>query len=440
MDASRIIQRFFLFFLVVLIAVSCKKDLSLIGIDLVDPDELIKMGYTDTVRIQAYSVAEDSVRTNGLSIAMVGSMNDPVFGRTTANWFSQIRLSKEPTNFGAFPRFDSAFLILPYSGSYGDTLSNMTLRVYELTEDIIDSVHTHSNHTIAYNTDIALGELTFTPRPADSSYFNGKKQTPTLRIPLNSKFALKTLFADTSHLSSNTRFLEHFKGLALIAEPQQSIGNGAILKLKVTAGSSKIELYYHNETDTSTYAFGINSDCRRFNQYNHDGYLGASPMLTQQVIDTNIVLGDQLLFVQAMGGIRIKLRFPFADEWKTKQNIVVNDAQLILTNASASPVFSPPSSLALYPVADDGTLYPFQLPDADEGSDYFDGKYNKSSRTYRFRISRYLQQVINGDRNNKGLFLIIPGSSLTSDRLVINGFNAPQSGIRLFVKYTIIEQ
>jgi len=438
LDASRIVQRFFFFLLVVLISVSCKKDLSLIGIDLVDPDELIKMGYTDTVRIQAYSVAEDSVRTNDLSIAMVGSMNDPVFGRTTANWFTQIRLSKEPTNFGAFPQFDSAFLLLPYSGSYGDTLSNMTLKVYELTESIIDSVHTHSNHTIAYNTENLLGEITFTPRPGDSSFFNGKKQAPTLRIPLNSKFAPKTLFADTSHLSSNTKFLEHFKGLALVAEPQQNTGNGAILKLKVAAGSSKIEIYYHNETDTSTYSFGINSDCRRFNQYNHEGYFAASPMLTQQ-LDGDTALGDQFLFVQAMGGIRVKLRLPFADEWKVKQNIVVNDAQLVLTNAASSTTFTPPSSLALYPVADDGTLYPFQLPDADEGSEYFDGRYNKSSNNYRFRISRYLQQIINGDRNNNGLFLIIPGSSLTSDRLVINGFTAPQSGIRLYVKYTIVD-
>lgn len=438
MNQIRIARHLSLFALLLVIVFSCTKDLSEIGLDLVSPSELINLGYSDTTSIHAFSIREDSVRTANLSYALIGSMIDPVFGTTQAEWYSQIRLAKEPTTFGEYPVLDSAFLILPYSSAYGDTLSNMTIRLYELTEDIIDSVHVYSNHTVAYDHQNPLGSLTFTPRPNDSAYYAGSTQAPAIRIPLNSRFATRVLHADTSVLTTNDEFLEYFKGIALIADPVQATGKGSIIKMKIAAGSSKIEMYYHNETDTSTYNFGINSDCARFNHYDHDGYSGASPMLTAQ-LDGDTLLGEQFLFLQAMGGVRVKLQFPNLLQWVDKEKVVINDAQLILTNAIPSTTFTPPAALSLYPVADDGTLYPYQLPDADEGSSYFDGTYDETTGTYRFRISMYIQQILNGSRNNNGLFLIIPGASLTSDRLVLNGFSSAKDGLRLYIKYTIVK-
>jgi len=438
LNQNPIARQLSLFALLLVIVSSCTKDLSEIGLDLVSPSELIKLGYSDSITIQAFSVREDSVRTANLSYALIGSMNDPVFGTTQAEWYSQVRLAKEPTTFGEYPVLDSVFLILPYSSAYGDTLSNMTIRVYELTEDIIDSVHVYSNHTIGYDLQHPLGSLTFTPRPNDSAYYSGSTQAPAIRIPLNSRFASRVLHADTSVLASNDKFLDYFKGIALVADPVNAVGKGSIIRMKVSAGLSKIEMYYHNETDTSTYNFGINADCSRFNHYEHDGYSGASPMLTSQ-LSGDTLLGDQFLFLQAMGGVRVKLRFPNLLQWVNKEKVVINDAQLIFSNAIPSNTFTPPAQLSLYPVADDGSLYPYQLPDADEGSTYFDGTYDESSGTYRFRISMYIQQILNGSLNNNGLFLIIPGASLTSDRLVLNGFSSPQDGLRLYVKYTVVK-
>jgi hypothetical protein len=427
-----------LFFLLVILAFSCTKDLAPIGLDLVPPGELIKMGYSDTVQITAFSVREDSVRTNTLSYALIGSMNDPVFGRTTADWFSQIRLSKEPTNFGRNAVFDSAFLLLPYNGSYGDTLSNMTIRVFELTDDILDSVHQYSNNTIGYDLSHPLGEFTFTPLPHDSAFFNGEKQAPILRIPLNSRFGDKAMLTDTSLLSTNASFIGQFKGIAIIAEPQQATGKGAIIRMTISAGYSKVDMYYHNSTDTSIYSFGINSDCKRFGHYEHEDYSGAAPMLTQQIAGDS-ALGEQFLFLQAMGGVRVKLRFPNLKSWFDSQKVIINDAQLIFTNASSSNTFSPPAAISLYPIADDGTLYPYQLPDADEGSSYFDGTYNSTAGTYRFRLSHYVQQIMNGNQSDNGLFLVIPGSSLSANRLVLNGTGSPSSGLKLYIKYTIVK-
>ena len=437
MNISRLAQRTLLFILTILISFSCKKDLNLIGLDLVSPSELLKLGYTDTVQIKAFSVEEDSVKTANLSYALIGSMNDPVFGRTTANWFSQLRLSVEPTEFGTYPVFDSAFLLLPYSGSYGDTMSNMTIKVYSLMQDLLDSVQQYSNQTIMYDEESLLGQITFTPRPHDSIYFEGSRQIPYLRIPLNSVFGSRMVLADTSDLKTNAKFIDYFKGIAIIADPQQQSGSGAILNMTISSGSSRIDMYYHNLTDTSSYSFNLNSDCQRFNHYEHENYTGASPLLRQQIAGDS-TLGQQFLFVQTMGGIRVKLRFPNLKNWFNNQKVIINDAQLILTNASPSSTFKPPSSLSLYPVNADGTLYPYALPDANEGTGYFGGYYDSSTGRYDFRLTHYVQQILTGKQTDYGLFLIIPGSSITGGRLVLNGTGAPASSLKLYIKYTVV--
>ncbi|MBK7213909.1 MAG: DUF4270 domain-containing protein [Bacteroidales bacterium] len=438
MKAFRIPQRITLFLFIILAAVACKKDLETIGLDLVSPGDLISLGYSDTLSIEAFSVGEDSVRTLNLSYAVVGSMNDPVFGRTDAEWYSQIRLAEEPTEFGTNPVFDSAFLIMPFSDAYGDTLSNMTVKVYSLTEDIIDSVHIYSNHSVTYDVNTPIGELTFTPRAHDSSYYSGATHAPALRIPLNQAFGQKILSADTSYLATNDDFIEFYKGLAMVAEQPGGVGKGAMLKLTVSAGSSKILMYYHNSTDTTSYTFGINSDCSRFNHFDHMSYSGASPILTQQ-IQGDSAIGEQFLFVQTMGGIRVKLKFPGLKQWSNSQKILINDAQLIVKDALPSSVFTPPASLFLYPVASDGTLYPYQLPDADEGSSYFDGTYNSTNGTYRFRLSHYVQQVLNGQQTDYGLFLVIPAASVNSSRIVLGGPKNAGSAIKMYIKYTVVQ-
>lgn len=437
LKSLRINYFFFFFLLLSILTLSCKKDLNEIGLDLVSPGELIRMGYTDTVQVQAFSVAEDSIRTYGLSYALIGSMYDPVFGKTSAEWYSQIRLVDEPTDFGTHPVFDSAFLYLPFNNSYGDTLSNMTLKVFELTEGIVDSVHNYSNKTIAYDDEFPLGQITFTPKPHDSTYYNGYKHTPVLRIKLNSRFGNKILNADTTDLADNESFLEYFKGIGIVADQVNDPGKGAILKLTVSAVSSYIDLYYHNDLDTSIYSFEFNSECKRFNRFNHNGYQEASPLLQQQ-LSGDTTLGGQFLFLQAMGGVRIKLKFPNLVNWKNKDHILINDAQLIFSNAMPSTTFPAPSAISVYPVASDGSLYPYQLPDADEGTSFFDGTYNTTQGTYRFRLTHYVQQILNGKQKDYGLFMVVPTASLVSSRLVLSGTHAPTSGLKLYIKYTVI--
>ena len=425
--------------LVSLLLSSCTKELSPIGLDLLDPLDLLSMGYTDTVQINAYSIPEDSVLTSNLAYAQIGSMYDPIFGRTTANFYSQVFITTTRVRFGTNPVFDSAYFYLPYKSAYGDTLSNMTFRVYALTEDIVDSLKYYSNNTLGYDVSKPLGEITFQPKPSDSSFYDGSKHAPFLRIPINANFGNYILNAeDTTYLNNNAEFVKFFKGICVVAEPQNMQGKGSIITFNMPSDYSRIVMYYHNTEDTLNYSFAISSACSKFQNYDHHGYAEAIPMLKQQ-LEGDISLGQQFLFAQGMGGIKIKLEFPYLSKWFESEKVLINDAQLILGNASVSDVFTNPSTITLRGVGAGGTTSPFAIADEDEGESYFDGTYNASSNSYRFRLTRHIQQILTGKANNNGLHLIIPSASYFGTRLVLNGTSSPQSDLKLYLRYSRVK-
>jgi hypothetical protein len=400
------------------------------------------MGYTDTIQINAYTIAEDSVYTHNLSIddknavyyAQLGSMYDPIFGRTTANLYTQIHLSTR-TRFGTNPVFDSAFLYLPYLASYGDTLSNMTLRVYTLTESIIDSIDCYSSSTVSYDQAHPIGEITFQPRPNDSAFYNGKKQPKLLRIPINSNFGNAVMFpTDTSSLNNNSEFVKYYKGLCIITEPQNTPGKGAILMFKISE-QSRIHMFYHNSEDTLNYNFLISTSASKFQNYNHYGYSHAIPTLKNQLAGDTI-LGKQFLFIQGMAGVKIKIQFPNLSTWAEKNKVIINDAQLILGNSSVSETFTNPGYITLRGIGEAGTTSPDPIIDESTRSDYYGGTYYAAGNSYRFRITRYIQQYLLGQVNHRGLHLIIPHSYM-GNRLVLNGTSSPQSDLKLYLRYTI---
>lgn len=422
--------------LVSLLIASCTKEITPIGSKLLDPGELLSMGYTDTIQIRAYSIPDDSVYTHNLNYAQVGSMYDPIFGRTDAKFYSQVITSLTKTRFGTNPVFDSAYLYLPYKTSYGDTISNTTFHVYHLAEPLLDSIHSYSNRTIAYEENNEFGSVTFQPRPHDSVYYNGTKHVATLRIPINSKFGNLVFATDTTFLNTASAFAKDFKGISIVADRQNTSGKGCIVSFDLTTTSSYIKMYYHNPGDTvKTTTFYVNSSYSHFQNYDHNGYAEAIPLLQQQIAG-DISLGKQFLFAQGMGGIKIKIEFPYLKQSFNPSTMVLNDAQLVLGNTSVSDVFTPPAYLSLRGVGEKGTTSPYTIVDEDEGSGYFDGIYDEGSNSYRFRLTRYIQQLLMGQVNNNGLHLIIPSSGMNGARLVLNGTASGQSDMKLYLRYT----
>jgi hypothetical protein len=417
------------------IIVSCNKEPDLIGLDLLPEGDRLNMSFTDTSTIIAYTVREDSLRTDELSNNLLGYLNDPIFGNVQASVYSQYRLSGNNITFGENPVADSIVFTLVYNGIYGDSLTQQTVRVYELNDSInIDSAYfSHSTVPILPE---QIGEATFVPNLTEADSVDGAYVKPHLRITLTPEFANKLITSSTETLSSNSYFLDVFKGLYITTDPVAAGNPGSIIYFDMLDELSRITLHYHNTKDTSSVKFLINSSCARFNNYNHFGFSSASPELLQQFAG-DTTAGNNRVFIQAMAGSKVKLRMPYLKDIPKNAKIAVNEALLILTNNEPESIFAPSALLGIRALSDSATY--LVLPDETIGSAYLGGRYI-NNKEYRFRITKYVQDRMRyPDAKDNGLMLVTSGGSLSANRLILNGPAHPTDRMKLVIYYTIIE-
>jgi hypothetical protein len=428
---------FALIFIPVIFLFSCNKEPDLIGLDLLPPGDTLGVSKMDTATIVAYSVLEDSVLTSGMIYGVIGSINDQVFGKTTASLYTQIRLTSNAPDFGTNPVVDSVVLILPYYSLFGDSSAMQTFKVYELSESIITDKKYYSNSRVQQSS--LLAEKTFLPRVKDSILIDSiTKVIPQVRLKFNNQFATKILNGSTSgKLTDNNVFVEFFKGIVITADSGNVSGVGSLVSFNLLSTMALLKMYYRNDsTNSLVYNFGITAAASRFNRYDHN-YAVASSELKAQIINRDTSQGKQKLFIQAFGGTKVKLRFPYLKKWATGKKYAINDAQLIMTTTDVTAPFKAPSQLALRAILTDSTMS--ILPDELEGSVYFDGTYN-ASKGYKFRLSRYVQQLLTApETDNKGLFLFVPGASYIGNRLILNGTATTSDKMKLVITYTKIK-
>ena len=435
--------------LILLAVYSCKKDPYQIGVDLLPPTDTLNVKTTDTCLVQAFSVRQDSIRTDKSGSLHIGSIADPVFGKITSSVYTQLLLESEGVDFGTHPVLDSLVLMLGYTGHYGDTLTPQNIKVYEISETFsYDSIY-YSNKTLkTYPT--LLADRDFVPKLSDSVSLFGKKVGPHLRInmsKLSNYLGNKILYAPSTALASNTAFLAYMKGLYIQATPA---GNkGSMLNFSITNGLSELVAYYHNGNDPANdslqYSLLINSSCARFTHVDHNGYIDASQDLKQQVLNHDSAKGAGQLYLQGMAGVKVKVKFPYMRNFGLGRSVAINEAILELKNLETDTSLAPPATLIMLRQDSIGRIS--YLPDYSEGTGYFGGTYNRSSRTYNFRITEFMQKVIqNGYSGHFDLYILVdnPITSVPSpNRIVLNGTKPLLPGdnsgrLRLKVTYTIL--
>ncbi len=430
--------------LFVFIFSSCNKKPARIG-DEIQPDRnLLSVTFSDTTNIVAYSSLEDSIRTDATTEMLLGSLNDATFGTSVAGFYTQFRLSTSGHSFGENPVADSMVLQLAYTGAYGDTITQQTVHVYELLEDIIvDSSYYSSSYKQTSATDLA--NFNFSPLPNSPYPFNGDTLDPMIRIrlsDLSTELMDRLIHADSSDLDSNVSLKKFFKGLYLIGDPVAS--GGAVSYFSLTSTNSFLRLYYKNdEEDSLYYTFYITSGDEHYNVFNHNNYQNADPVFVSQVVQKDTLLGTNTLYMQSMCGVKTRIRFPNLINYPDflGKNIVINEAKLFLTGTETPTIYTPPAQLAL--VSDDGDGSYTILNDQLEGSSYFGGTYKSSVNEYQFRLTRYVQDMlINGKgRDDYGLLLFVVGASGKADRWIFNGTN-PETDtlkpLRLQIVYTVV--
>ena len=423
-----------IFFIGLVIFSSCRKKPERIGNDLQPTNSLITVSFTDEQDIVTSTFTVPSLSTKMLGYAFLGNNNDPVFGRSNFDFFTQFSLSTESQTWGNNAVADSVVLSLVYNGYYGDTLEYMTVRTYEILEDMyVDS--TYKSNMVLECDESELSNHVFSPRPhtpIDTILDRG-----VLRIPINP--ALGTKFIENeSELASNTKFKEFFKGLRVKCDVTNA--EAAICFFNLTHSYSYLRVYYHNDTDTLKYDFSITSSDVRYNHYTHDFSTASTP------ISFNDTVNNARLYVQGAAGTRVWLKFPNLQDWANSlnNNIAINEAKLTLTGAVEDTArYAPPSRLIVAGAKFDTDTSYVIIPDQLVGSEYYGGYYDDSDGTVYFRITEYIQNVIQNGlyaTDCDGLLIYVDQGSYTPRRWAFHGpqSEATDKRIRLDIVYSLI--
>ncbi len=391
----------------------------------------------------AVSLGEDHV---------VGSIfNDPIFGRTTANIFMQLKPSFYPYYFGnagdSLIALDSVVLCMKYTGFWGDSTTPVHLEVKEVQDvqfrDSVSKLNRIYYQPIYSGSSIGSADID-SRRLADTvKYKNGKNYSVNqIRIKITDPIWISRLFGrdSTAANSGNNAFYKDsifkrfYNGLAVVANG----GGNGLLYVNIADTATKFEIHYKKRnsgvTDTVYSALRVNSS--------YADPTTNAPSSTGNFVSRNrsgfpaSVANANEHYLQTAPGTFVNINVPGL---ATFPNSIIHRAEIIVEQVPANIVtdsaFSAPNFLYL-DLKDTGTankykpiyydlnssisydpdnLTLYYLPVGGQiNYSYFGGfKRKKTDATgtfdyYTFNISRYLQHMITEHRPNYGFRLYAP--------------------------------
>lgn len=418
--------------------VSCKKDGQLFP---EFNDENLTIHFTDTFSILTSLVKDDSIRTDISGVNLLGIYNDSIMGFASSAIYTEITLAGTNVSFGQNAVLDSAVLSLKYlneAAFYGNILTPMSINVFQLSEQLIKSEY-YSNEDLTSNS-TPLGSLTFTPLTNDSTKIisNGDtiKVAPQVRIRLDDAFgqSIIDLGKNSNTISDNQVIKNLVNGFYItptttVTSSTLQKGEGSILTFDINSSVSTLTLYYHNDTETNkSYSFLINSESKKYNRFAHN--------YTNTDVEKHLAgsgFDSTVTYVQSMGGVKTKLLLPNIKELAKQGDFIINKAELVFTiNEGSDFTLNPIENMILTGINSSGNAT-FLIDYFDQS---FGGTYDITSKTYTFNITRHLQDLIQNNKEDYGLYLIPSGSAINANRSVINSFKHPSNKIKLNITYS----
>ncbi|MDB5284948.1 MAG: hypothetical protein JWO06_4023, partial [Bacteroidota bacterium] len=298
----------------------------------------------DTLVLQVATLFEKPLITSGASQGLLGSLYDPNFGTTYCSLYAHFELTSSNISFGIGPVLDSAVFSLAYNGQYGLCKVPVDVSLYEMNQDMYDSLTYYSNTSFQVKTP-PIGQLhSFVPDLIDSVPVQGGSLPAELRIRLTDAFGNRILHADSLNvLSSNQSFLSYFKGIYLTTN-SNTVGNG-LLALNLPSSLSGITLYYHNGDGIPlTYYIPISGAA-----VNHfDNIYTGTPAATA----ANSSAAQPKLYLQ--GGAGTKGKLTITNLATLPKNIGINKAEFIFSQTAGDTAYAAPFQLSLFRIDDAG--------------------------------------------------------------------------------------
>lgn len=404
-----------------LILFSCTKinEATELGGNLIPPVDNIHT-FDTTLEVQVFNdsftvVTDSTVAWPGFTHFLGKISNDPFFGKTNAQMFFELKPSTYRFTFADKPdslHLDSVVLILDYVNTYGDSTLPQTVNVYEIGGNITDFRYDTSYRYRENSIPRAglLGFKTFVPKDLDDSVKAYQDTTARqLRIKLDNSFGQRLLAYDTAGngaYTSDSNFRQNFKGFAL----ESVAGGNAIMGFDLLGANTKLAIYYKydvapGDQDTTVNYWTYTGLSASANPVSRD-YTG-----TPFAASVNGTTGppDAFSYIENTPGTFSTIKIPGL---AGLSNRIVHRAELIMEEAFdiSDSLFPPPPRLyvdAYNPStsAYRSIPYDFILESTSNSNNLasFGGipfrsldNANNSIYTWRFNLSRYVQNVVTG--------------------------------------------
>lgn len=426
----------------VLVAVSCRKNEETVGADIVANRNPFNIATSDTTRIIAYTTLRDSFATRTLSLYMLGTINDARIGSSACNIYTQVSLPVNQFNFGPnFTGIDSMVLQLTYGSKtayYGNLNASQHIKVYELDErlsNVSDSLY-YSNR--AYRTQsFVIGETVTNFTGIDDSVYvnvNGEifRYPPHLRIKITDPTVIQRFAqgSGTGFFADNNQFQDAFKGFAIQATATQAAGDGAVAYMSMNSAFTTLVIYYNGNAKAE---FPLTVNTIRTNQFVHqyNPSLSIQPAFSMAHSDENVV--------QGMGSLKTRVLFPNLFDYVKNNKIAISGAEMIIPVLASEDVTKLPKSIRL--LASDSLGRNEFIRDIFEGETYYGGVLDETKKEYRFNINRHIQFLLNeyltNRRNyNYGLNITLQADNpVTASRAILD---TRAGRIKLNLTYSVI--
>lgn len=398
--------------LISFVAIACTKiDNTTLGNDLIPSVDNINTFDTVLEVIATNEIPDDSTRIFANDPHIAGAIdNDPQFGSSRSSIFFEMKPSSYPyvMTTDSITHFDSAVLVLDYAGYYGDSLSPVTLRLYEANKRVNADTSVRPNYTfnpdLAANTSRFWGQKTMRPinfrdtidiKRGDSVY---KRVSRQLRIPLDRNLAFDLFSQDTSATGafrSDSLFKTYLNGFALQCEGPAN----ALLYFQLNGTNSGIEFYYRakvmasGKIDTTSSRLPFSGFCGHAMKFERNR--SGAEIMNHLADDPN--RGASQLYIQNAPGTVVKIKIPGL---KTLTNRIVHRAELRVTEMTQNttdPYFSQllPPTLLYLDVADTGNVYKGIPYDMAPLTNYF--CFPKTGIEYFYFGGPTKRELINGE-------------------------------------------
>ncbi|MCK9403145.1 MAG: DUF4270 domain-containing protein [Chitinophagaceae bacterium] len=263
--------------------------------------------------------------------------NDPIFGKTTASMFFELKP-------GSYPYYipgnkdslvvDSAVLIVSYRGFYGDSTQPLRLNVFEIDKNTPLNIFNAypANYAASHNFNLvqSLGNSINVDirRMGDSVKNRYEDATNQIRFRLNASVAKRFLkdYDSTNAYISDSAFRTYFAGFAITANTGTSAN--ALLKINLADTNTKFALYYSSSSTGATKRDTSVAYLKFSTSYSGDANLVLRDRSGSDAAKhlTTTAKPDSLVYVQTTPGTYVRIKIPGL---QSMSNRIIHRAELI---------------------------------------------------------------------------------------------------------------